>query len=135
MGDFHVKKIILPSGKSVEIVYFHAEPGVMEATPDEPLDSMALELCGECESDLMQPSEWHELDPGRWEIARSCPNCGWSTAGVHGEDEVERYDVMLNEGTDEMIELLDELAHENMAAEIDRFVAALNDGHIQPMDF
>ena len=31
MGDFHIKKIILPSGKSVEIVYFHAE----EALPHE----------------------------------------------------------------------------------------------------
>ena len=33
MGDFHVKKIILPSGKAVEIVYFHQEPGAeAEAT-------------------------------------------------------------------------------------------------------
>ena len=33
MGDFHIKKIILPSGKAVEIVYFHQEPGAeVEAT-------------------------------------------------------------------------------------------------------
>ena len=135
MGDFHVKKIILPSGKAVEIVYFHAEPGVMEATPDERLDEIALELCPECSCDLVQPSEWHEVDPGRWEIERACPNCAWQSTGVHGEEEVERYDSILNEGTDELIELLDELSSENMAAEIDRFVIAINEGHIQPMDF
>jgi hypothetical protein len=33
------------------------------------------------------------------------------------------------------IEHVEQLAHDNMAAEIERFVAALRDDHITPFDF
>ena len=135
MGDFHVKKIILPSGKAVEIVYFNSEPGVMEATPDEPLNTVALDMCPDCTSEFVQPTEWFELDPGRWQIDRLCPNCGWESSDVHSEAEVEQYDIALSDGADQMVETLDELQHENMEREIEEFVTALEAGHIQPMDF
>ena len=107
MSDFQVKRIILPSGKAVEIVYLQSAPGATVSN-DETMVAAALELCPECE---------------------------WESTGVHGEADVQRYDALLNEGTDALIEHVEQLAHDNMAAEIERFVAALRDDHITPFDF
>src|SRR3954451_22612050 len=71
LGDFHVKKIILPSGKAVEIVYFDALGGGDEAAatlaeglrPDTPRTStQALEVCPCCESELVYPIDWREAE-------------------------------------------------------------------------
>ena len=134
MSDFQVKRIILPSGKAVEIVYLQSAPGATVSN-DETLVAAALELCPECDGELVHPLAWHELSPGRWEIERRCPECEWEATGVHGEADVQRYDALLNEGTDALIEHVEQLAHDNMAAEIERFVAALRDDHITPFDF
>ncbi len=134
MSDFQVKRIILPSGKAVEIVYLQSAPGA-PASSEENLVAAALELCPECDGELVHPTAWHELSPGRWEIERRCPECEWESTGVHGEADVQRYDALLNEGTDSLIEHVEQLAHDNMAAEIERFVAALRDDHITPFDF
>jgi len=67
MSDFQVKRIILPSGKAVEIVYLQSAPGA-PASSDENLVAAALELCPECDGELVHPTAWHELSPGRWEI-------------------------------------------------------------------
>lgn len=138
MGDFHVKKIILPSGKAVEIVYFHQEPGVeadattTTTTGEEPL---GLELCPECGGDQVYPTDWREAEGDRWELERRCPNCEWTERAEHDQDTVERYDTVLNGGTDALIETLERVTRENMEAEIERFVAALEHGHIEPFDF
>ena len=42
---------------------------------------------------------------------------------------------MLNEGTDALIETLEQLQRENMEGDIERFVAALAADHITPFDF
>ena len=51
------------------------------------------------------------------------------------QDTVERFDCILNEGTDALIGTLEEVARDNMAEEIDRFVAALESDAILPFDF
>jgi hypothetical protein len=135
MSDFQVKRIILPSGKAVEIVYLQSAPAGAASEDEALAPTAALELCPECESELVHPLAWHELSPGRWEIERRCPDCEWASTGVHGEADVQRYDALLNEGTDTLIERVEQLAHDNMAAEIERFVAALRDDHITPFDF
>ena len=60
MSDFQVKRIILPSGKAVEIVYLQSAPGAT-ASSDENLVAAALELCPECDGELVHPLAWHEL--------------------------------------------------------------------------
>ena len=62
MSDFQVKRIILPSGKAVEIVYLQSAPGAT-ASSDETLVAAALELCPECDGELVHPLAWHELSP------------------------------------------------------------------------
>jgi hypothetical protein len=140
MGDFHVKKIILPSGKAVEIVYFHAEAEHADAAqasietrtaPTEP----GLERCPSCASDLVYPLDWSEAEGDRWELELRCPNCEWGERSVHSQEAVESFDELLNGGTDELIESLERLTRENMQADIDRFVRALESDLILPFDF
>lgn len=129
MGDFHVKKIILPSGKSVEIVYFNAE-----TAPEDDVE-MTLEMCPDCTSDMVYPVSWKETDDECWEIDLRCPNCEWSERGVYRHNDVERFDEVLNAGTDQLIDDLESLTKANMEADIASFVKALEEDAIVPFDF
>lgn len=131
MGDFHIKKIILPSGKSVEIVYFHAEDALLE----EDGNASNLEQCPECTSTLVYPVSWRETEDDCWEIELRCPNCEWAERGIYRHNDVERFDEVLNRGTDRLIDDLEHLTKANMEADIERFVAALGTDAIMPMDF
>jgi hypothetical protein len=133
MGDFQVKKIILPSGKAVEIVYFHAESSIETLPATAP--QHGLENCPDCGSDLVYPTDWHEALSGNWELELRCPECEWSDRGEYDQHTVERYDGALNDATDQLIDSLETLTRENMEAEIERFVTALAADHIVPFDF
>jgi hypothetical protein len=134
MGDFQVKKIILPSGKAVEIVYFHAEPTVDSGTAAT-APGRGLEMCPDCSSELVYPTDWHEAVSGNWELELRCPECEWCDRAEYDQTTVERYDSALNDATDQLIDSLETLTRENMEAEIERFVSALSADHIVPFDF
>ena len=146
MGDFHIKKIILPSGKAVEIVYFDADgrreddAAVRQAfdlsgPATEVPAPASLETCPSCTSNLVYPVDWHEAEGDAWELELRCPNCEWSHRGIYDQDTVERFDAILNDGTDELIGTLEGVARDNMREEIDRFVEALGADLILPFDF
>jgi hypothetical protein len=144
LGDFHVKKIILPSGKAVEIVYFDALGGGDEAaaTLAEGLRheaprtaTQALEVCPCCESELVYPIDWREAEADRWELELRCPACEWHSRDTFDQETVERFDDVLNAATDSLIDTLERVSRDNMRAEIDRFVDALQQDHILPFDF
>jgi hypothetical protein len=142
LGDFHVKKIILPSGKAVEIVYFDAlaagdapAAAAADVTPAPIAPEHGLECCPRCRETLVYPVDWREAEDGRWELELRCPSCEWRNRGVHDQDAVEAFDDVLNAATDHLIDALEELSRENMREDIERFVAALEGDHILPMDF
>ena len=145
LGDFHVKKIILPSGKAVEIVYFDALGGGDEAaaTLAEGLRHEAprtattqpLEICPCCDSELVYPVDWREAEADRWELELRCPACEWHSRDTFDQETVERFDDVLNAATDSLIDTLERVSRDNMRAEIDRFVDALQQDHILPFDF
>jgi Zn-finger protein len=141
MSDYHVKKIILPSGKAVQIVYFHpddavaAEPVAEIAAAAAPDTTTGLERCPVCECDLVHPVDWREAEGERWDIELQCPSCQWTHRGEFPQDVVERYDEALNEGTDALVDALERVSRENMEADIERFIDALHAGHIEPIDF
>jgi len=54
---------------------------------------------------------------------------------VFEQDIVERFDEELDRGTEALVRDLKNLMHANMEDEIDRFVSALEAGHIVPEDF
>ena len=139
MPEFHTKRITLPSGKTVELVYLAtgvSEPSVEDAPAAEPtLSVRRIELCPECDSDRVHPVDWHEVDERNWRLDVRCPDCRWMGSDVFAQDEVERYDDLLNAGTDALIEELERITRENMADHLERFIRALEDDGIMPIDF
>lgn len=132
----HVRRVVLPSGKTIEVVYFDDQV-VNAGAAIQPLGEPAIDLhsCGTCASELVYPIEWDEAGPRHWEVTLRCPNCEWTGSGVFEQDAVERFDEQLDHGTEALVRDLRRLIHANMEEEIDRFVDALRDGHIQPEDF
>lgn len=122
-----VHRIVLPSGRTIEVVRFHDEGAELRWRP--------LHVCPHCHAQLVQPVDWSEIDDDRWELTLLCPNCERSTTGVYAQAEVEEFEDRLEEGLSEMLGDLHRLAQANMADEIDRFAAALDANVILPEDF
>jgi hypothetical protein len=134
-----LKRIVLPSGKTIEVVYFDQVDRAAEPT-DAPAkhtkqDERELHVCPDCESDLVYPTTWEEADERHWSVSLRCPNCEHYEQGVFSQDECDRFDDHLETGTDALTRDFKRLMAANMAEEIDRFVAALDADAIQPMDF
>jgi hypothetical protein len=85
--------------------------------------------------DLVYPVDWEEAGARHWEVTLRCPNCEWSATGVFEQAAVERFDDELDRGTEALVRDLKRLMHANMEADIERFVEALEHGHIAPEDF
>jgi hypothetical protein len=152
MKGYRTKKIALPGGKVIEIVYFSEPEGeevAVEATVTaaeedrvDPLallgvddDECELHLCPRCEGDLVYPVSWEERSGDLWRIERRCPNCEWTHTGEFTQDEVELFDDVLNEGTEELLVNLRNFARANMEEDVERLIEAIRLDRIQPMDF
>lgn len=149
MKGYRTKKIALPGGKVIEIVYF-SDPGdavtagvkvdIETAGPDADVfgaESSALDLhiCSSCESDLVYPVSWEEREGDAWRIERRCPNCEWRHVGEFTQDEVELFDDALNDGTEDLLVNLRSFARANMEADVERVIEAIHLDRIEPMDF
>jgi hypothetical protein len=127
-----VKRVALPSGKTIEVVYFQENstpPAEHGAGPRQ------LHVCPACSSDLAYPVHWSEADQTCWEVTLRCPNCEWSETDVFDQESVERFDEELDRGTDQLVDDLKRLVYANMEEQIDRFVDALTNDNILPEDF
>ena len=136
-GHF-TKRVTLPSGKTIEVVYFADEGFLPE--PDAPAPPPAeeqqdLHMCVECDSELVYPVQWEEAGPENWAVLLHCPNCDVFRDGVFTQDNVELFDEELDRGADALARDYKRIMRANMADEIDRFVGALNAGAILPEDF
>ena len=132
----NVKRVTLPSGKTIEVVLFgEAElaTGTAPQAPAEP--DQDLHVCAECESELVYPVEWEESGPENWSVLLHCPNCDACREGVFNQDTVEAFDEELDRGADLLAGDYRRLMRANMAEEIERFVGALEADAILPEDF
>ena len=120
-----VRRIVLPSGRSIEVVRFNDSKHV----------TRGLNVCPECSSDLVQPIEWSEAPDDAWNLVLSCPNCDWYTEGLYTQDQVRELEDRLDEGLADMLRDLKRLTQANMADQIDRFVTALYADQFLPVDF
>ncbi|MBV9467435.1 MAG: hypothetical protein JO206_03110 [Solirubrobacterales bacterium] len=120
-----IRRIVLPSGKCIEVVRFHET----ETT------RRGLHVCPICEAELVQPVAWSEAPDDRWELTLHCPNCDWMAAGVFDQEQVNELEEKLDEGLAEVLRDLRRLTEANMADEIDRFAEALSSDQILPEDF
>ena len=138
----YVKRVLLPSGKTIEVVYFRESVPVDEATEalhtteDPPAEAhQELHTCTECSSDLVYPVQWEESGLENWSVLLHCPNCDVYREGVFTQDTVEVFDEELDRGADALARDYKRLMRANMAEEIERFVGALTAGAILPEDF
>ena len=130
----HVRRVVLPSGKTIEVVYIE-EQHLASFAPLEGEQATDLHICSACDSELVYPTEWEEAGPTHWEVALRCPNCEWSGTGTFEQDVVERFDEELDRGTEALVRDLKRLMQANMEEDVERFVSALHDDHIVPEDF
>jgi hypothetical protein len=128
-----VKRVTLPSGKSIEVLYFGDGRGAPGEQADEAHD--ALHVCTECSSSLVYPTDWQESGPDHWEVELRCPNCEWRGTGVFPQALVEAFDDELDRGIDVLLADYRALVNSNMEEEVERFAKALEAGAIVPADF
>lgn len=120
-----IRRILLPSGRSIEVVRFYAS---------DPATS-GLHVCPECACGLVQPLDWREAPHGFWELTLHCPNCDWFDESLYDQEQIDALEEKLDEGLTAMLTDLRRLTHSNMAEEIERFTAALQDDLVLPEDF
>ncbi len=89
------KRVTLPSGKTIEVVYFADDaqavgPQTPAPFPAEPVQE--LHICAECDSELVYPVQWDEAGPENWNVLLHCPNCDVFREGVFTQDNVELFD-------------------------------------------
>jgi hypothetical protein len=127
----YVRRVVLPSGRAIEVVYF--ETAAPAASDPAPLDD--LHLCPECDRDLVYPVEWEEVSETHWEVLLRCPNCEWTEVDKHDQATVDRFDGILDEGTEILLRDLKQLERANMEDEAERFMRAIEADAILPEDF
>jgi hypothetical protein len=135
----YVKRVTLPSGKSIEVLYFADQSSAPLQAPTAeaglPTGDQPLHICTECASSLVYPTDWKEAGPEHWEVDLRCPNCEWYGSGTFRQDTVESFDDELDRGIDVLLADYRALVSSNMEDEIDRFAKALDAGAILPADF
>jgi hypothetical protein len=129
----YVRRVVLPSGRAIEVVYF--EPLSPESAPQPAPLVEDLHVCPDCDRDLVYPVEWQEASATHWEVLLRCPNCEWSELGVYDQATVDRFDETLDNGTEVLVRDLRRLVQANMEEEAERFAAALDADAILPEDF
>jgi hypothetical protein len=121
----YVRKVVLPSGKTIEVISFE-DLGPVEND---------LHVCPACSSALVYPVAWEEAGRSRWEVSLRCPNCEWRMTDFFEEAAIQRFDETLDRGTEALVADLRQLTRANMEDDVERFIAALDAEHVLPEDF
>ena len=134
----YVKRVQLPSGKTIEVVYFR-DAGLLPDSAssfgpavEPPQD---LHVCENCDSGLVYPTGWDEAGPDAWRVELRCPDCENVREGVFAQATVDEFAERLDVAADALTADLRRLTRANMAAEADLFAAALVADAILPEDF
>ena len=136
--NHHVRRVLLPSGREIEVVYFDTSlsaAALPQPVPGQHDTLRELHVCPACESRLVYPTEWEEASPTHWEVWLRCPNCEWQDVGVFSQETVDCFDDELDLGTELLLSDLKRMVRANMEDELERFARALDADAIWPMDF
>jgi hypothetical protein len=132
----YVRRVVLPSGRAIEVVYFDNLPAhAPHPTGAATREVVDLHVCPECDKHLVYPVQWEEASTTHWEVQLRCPNCEWLTVGLYDQETVDRFDEELDQGTEALVRDLKRLTRANMEEEAERFTSALASDAIWPMDF
>lgn len=103
-----------------------------------PEDQWDLHICPgpDCCSGMVQPERWVQAeDRGSWRLWTFCGECLTHYVGVFGERQIDDYDEVLDEQTNQIKFALKELERENMESFAAAFSTALQLELIGPEDF
>ena len=73
---------------------------------------------------LVHPVDWGAVDAVHWRVELRCPECEHRSVGLYEQAVVDRFDQILDAGTDSLYADLRRLERTNMEAELRRFSAA-----------
>lgn len=161
MDDYRVELFIFPDGMAIEMIVFDqdqdgaqpqlaaaeaADVATMERTEEtesaepEPQASAAcgetdVSVCPVCHSHLVYPTDWQRTGSATWELALRCPNCETQRAITLDREGVERFNKVLYEGSEALARQAEQLTRLHFEEEAERFVRALDEDFILPMDF
>ena len=91
--------------------------------------------CLDCGQPFMCPLEWDTVGEEHWLIHSRCGECGAWRSEVLTNAEAKRFDITLARQSEEIARSLARIEREQMTAELDRFVAALDHDLIDATDF
>ena len=94
-----------------------------------------LAVCPNCRRDLVYPTDWEPATEGMWAVSLRCPECEWRGGGVYPQGLVDRFDEVLDDATQSVLDDLELLTRANMQEQIDLFAEALEHDLIIPDDF
>jgi hypothetical protein len=94
-----------------------------------------LHLCPDCGSGLVYPLDWMAMDAAHWRVSLRCPECEWRSVGLFEQAVLDRFDRILDAGTETLYADLRNLERVNMEDELRRFNAALGEDLVLPEDF
>jgi hypothetical protein len=94
-----------------------------------------LSVCPCCSTDFVYPTDWAPSGQRRWYVSLRCPQCEWRGGGNYDQALVDRFDDVLDETMQSVLDDLELLTRANMEEQIERFVAALDADLILPEDF
>jgi hypothetical protein len=130
------QRVVLPGGYAIEMTP-HAqssrERGDGQQKERTGLDE--LHVCPDCSCELVQPTDWEPVGRDRWRVDLRCPECEWRGLGVHDQRTMDRFDEVLDDGTESLLADLTELSRAIMEEEVDHFVDALRRDLVLPEDF
>jgi hypothetical protein len=132
----HIRRVVLPSGRSIEVVYFDPPAGAPSSRRIEAEQiTQGLHICPECDHEMVYPVEWEEVSPTHWEVSLRCPGCEWEHVGIYDQTTVDQFDDELDRGAEALTRDLKRLTRANMEEEVERFSEALAADAVWPMDF
>jgi hypothetical protein len=108
---------------------------VMFAIPQVLPPDADLRVCRACGRPFVAVQRLLGVAEGRHVLELRCANCGWHAAESHDGATVAALDRAFVDDTDRMERAADRLAMACALERIERFAAALRDGHIVPEDF
>ena len=103
--------------------------------PDRPDLAVHLETCGMCLRDFVNPVDWEPVGDTHWWMLLRCGACDtWREVTV-ANDTAMRYDVELDRRADAITRAAQRLESQQMAAEVETLITALQRDLIDAADF
>lgn len=137
--DFFIQRVILAQGQVLDLVCFDEGESVTdiieEIMTELQRNKTALQSCPLCKSKLVYPIERCQLNDMEWKVMLLCPNCLCKREMIVDRESVRELLKNARVGRESLMKELDNMQKKNMEEEADKFITALNEDHILPIDF